>query len=284
MRTIRLAVFIGLGLAASLVNVYAQETVEAELPDQVITQEGYDRSAPAIVKLVADEGKKIGAGAVVAVHQDGVGFILTSYRMIGGRNKVAVILRDYPDPLLGYAVDRWIDFDTDVAIIAVKNFPENQPVICLQEHKDYGVGDTFTLIGHTDLDDWMPIPSKLQLTEMDHLIFTPVDYRGLEGTPVLNEDGHMVGLVVSTEAGEGEQASVAQALKVSAVKPLVKGWFTDIRLSQKWCEKGTGLATWVWAVGGTLLGGGIAAAVVVAGGDVDNIRPLPRPPAPPNTQ
>ena len=75
------------------------------------------------------------------MHKEQVGFILTSYSMVAGRDKVAVILKDYPDPLLGHTIDKWIDFDSDLAIVAIKNFPEGQPVISLQESKSEQEGD-----------------------------------------------------------------------------------------------------------------------------------------------
>ncbi|MFQ5709887.1 MAG: hypothetical protein ACE5HO_20725 [bacterium] len=281
MRIVRVFTVVALVIAAASLKAYAQEEEETQSPPQAISQRGYEKSAPAVVKLVADEGKKIGAGVILAVHEDNVGFILTSYDMVAGREKVAVILKNYPDPLLGHSVDKWIDFDSDLAIVAVKNFPADQPVICLQAPRTFQAGDNFTVVGHTDIDDWMPLPFKLELTNDTYLVFGTHEVEGIEGSPVLNEKGNMVGMVVLTTNEQSEEGQMVQAVKTRVIKPLIHNWFQPIKLQQKWCEKGNGVATWVWAVGGGVLGGTIATAIAVAGGGTENPRGLPRPPAPP---
>ncbi|MFQ5769474.1 MAG: hypothetical protein ACE5HX_02990, partial [bacterium] len=88
-------------LCLAIMPLSAQEEGEETELQQVLTQNGYDKCAPAVVKLVSDEGRRIGAGVIVGIHKDGLGFILTSYSLVAGRDKVAVILKTYPDPLLG---------------------------------------------------------------------------------------------------------------------------------------------------------------------------------------
>lgn len=259
----------------------AQELEPTEELQQVISEKGFKKSAPAVVKIVADEGRTIGAGVILAVHKEQVGFILTSYSMVAGRDKVAVILKDYPDPLLGHTIDKWIDFDSDLAIVAIKNFPEGQPVISLQESKSEQEGDILTIIGHTEVDDWMPIPSELTLPNLRNLVIKAPKYSGLDGGPVLNESGNMIGLIVSSQDEDFDEENLVVAVKTSVIKPIIKDWFQPVELKQKWNEKGAGIATWIWAVGGGVLGGGIATAIAVAGGGTEEPKGLPRPPDPP---
>ncbi|MFQ6112897.1 MAG: serine protease [bacterium] len=270
-------------LLFSILSVQSKSQEVSEESQQVITQKGYEKSAPTVVKLVSDEGKRIGAGVVLAVHTENIGFLLTSYRMIAGRDKVAVILKNYPEPLLGYTVDKWIDFDTDLAVVAIKNFPSGQPVTTLGESKSAQITKTFTVIGHIEGKDWMPIPLELIDSDDRRFALAPAQYTGLEGGPLLDEDGNMIGLIVSGEKEPAEEAHLTLAVKSSVIKRMIKEWFQPVELQQKWREKGGGLATWIWAVGGGVLGGTVATAIAIAGGGEEGPRGLPRPPEPPPT-
>ena len=70
-------VFLLLCLLHPAVSLHAQGEAAKE-PVQVLTQEGYDKTAPAVVKLVSDAGKRIGGGVLVGLHADSVGFVLTA--------------------------------------------------------------------------------------------------------------------------------------------------------------------------------------------------------------
>lgn len=257
-----------------------EETAGSEL-EQVLTQDGYDKTSSAIVKMVSDGGRKIVTGAILAVHKDNVGFILTSYTMVAGRDKVAVILKDYPDALLGQVVEKWIDFDLDLAIVAIKNFPPGQPVVTIGDSKVAEIGKVYTIIAHTEASDWLPVPTELTIADERHLIFGVSESSGLEGAPLLTEDGNMIGLIASDETGTEENIDLSSAVKSNVIKPIIKEWFQQVELQQKWREKGAGVAGWIWAVGGGVLGGTIATAIAIAGGGEETAGGLARPPEPP---
>ncbi|MFQ5603755.1 MAG: serine protease [bacterium] len=280
--TIKLA--IALTVSFFLQNALAQEQSEPSAPQAVLTQKGYDKTAPAVVKLIADEGKKIGAGVVLGIHKDGAGFVLTSYSMVAGREKVAVILRDYPDPLLGLIVDRWIDFDSDLAIVAVKNFPFTQPAIVFGESKSAHPGKTFTILGHATDYDWISIPVELTDSNENHFAFDTGHQTGIDGAPLIDNKGNMIGLIVSDDFESTEQGNITLAVKSRVIQPIISEWFKPINLQKKWREKSGGIATWIWAVGGSLLGGTVTTAILVAGGGEEAPRGLPRPPEPPSGQ
>ncbi|NIR51638.1 trypsin-like peptidase domain-containing protein [candidate division KSB1 bacterium] len=266
---------------ASVLTVQAQEETEEADLQQVLKQEGYDRNAPAVVKLVSDQGRRIGAGVILGVHEDGMGFILTSYSMVANRDKVAVILKDYPDPLLGRTVERWVDFDTDVAIVAVKNFPADQPVIVLSNDKSVPANETFTIIGHAEEGDWMPIPIQMIESDESHVAFNASEFSGIEGAPLVDEDGKMLGLIVSEGLANTEN-NLTLAVKTATIKPIIKEWFKPVPLVRKWEEQGVSIGGWVWAVGGSVIGGTLVTAIAISGGDGDSQSGLPRPPNPPN--
>lgn len=264
-------------LLLTTLSANAQETIE---PEPVLTRNGYEKASPAVVKLVSDEGRKIGSGVILAVHKDGAGFVLTSYSMIAGRDKLAVILKNHDAPLLGQVVERWIDFDSDLAVVAVKNFPTDHVAVTIGETKSLKIGDAVTAIGHLDSSDWAPVAVNLQLVDDRELSFTLPTPSGMEGAPLVDDKGNMVGLIVSDPL-QSEQFELAKAVKASVIKPIVKEWFRPVALETRWRESGSGVATWVWAVGGGVLGGTVATAIAVSGGD-DSPRGLPSPPPPPS--
>jgi len=130
-----------------------QPATEDQELKQVLSQEGYDKTSPSIVKMVTDAGRRIGTGILLAVHKDDVGFVLTSYSMVAGRDKVAIILKDHSDPLLGRVVDKWIDFDLDLAIIGIKDFPEGQEMITIGDDRKLETGKVVTAIAHAEDGD-----------------------------------------------------------------------------------------------------------------------------------
>ncbi|MFQ5636450.1 MAG: hypothetical protein ACE5IR_00465 [bacterium] len=263
------------------------ETPEPEMSEQVLTQKGYDKTAPAVVKLVSDEGKRIGAGVILGIHkadekkQDDVdlGFILTSYSMVAGRDKLAVILKDFPDPLLGHIVDKWIDFDSDLAIIAIKNFPAGQSTITLGKKKTVQPEDMFTVIAHSQDGDWKPLAIGLSESDESHVSFLAEDFTGIEGAPILDKKGNMLAMVV-TEGDPDENLTLA--VKTNTIKPIIKEWFKSIKLDKKWGQQGLVFGSWIWAVGGGVLGSSVITAIAVSGGGDGSPKGLPRPPLPPN--
>lgn len=284
MTTFRKFIIILVFLAAYFSKSTAQEPGPAPEVQPMLSRANFDKCAPAVIKIVADEGRKIGAGVILGIHTDGVGFILTSYSLIAGRDKVAVIVKDYPDPLLGRVVDRWIDFDSDLAIVGVKNFPATASTITLGESKSARAGSTVTLIAHTDDGDWQAIPIQLSDANERYFVFDASHLTSIDGTPLVDQNGSVIAMVLSDELLPLEEQTATQAIKTSVIKPLVKEWFRPVELRKKWRESRGGFATWIWAVGGGVLGGTTATVIALAGGGETASRGLPRPPDPPNQQ
>jgi len=247
-------------------------------PEEIVSKhkQGYEKTAPAIVKIVSDGGRKIGAGVILGVSEDGDGYVLTSYDAVAGLNKVAVILRHHPDALLGRIVDKWIDFDLDLAIISIRNFPDGQRVVSIQDSKSPKSEEIYLLIAHTDTGDWLPIEVNLANFDDTKFALGLAGESGMEGAPILTKKGDMIGVFSSLKAD-----SLSLAVRTNAIKPLINEWFNSVKLAQKWEEKRTGIATWVWAVGGSVIGGTIGIAIAISGGDSGPGSGLPRAPNPP---
>ncbi len=276
------SILVAIAIFASLSLSFAQSENKPQYPDN-FSEKGFQKAAPSVVKLIFDSGETVGSGVVLAVHKDNVGFILTSYSLIAGRDRVAVILKNYPDALLGYVVEKFIDFDLDLAVVALKNFPAGQPVITLKELKNSDAGNNFSTISHVRNADWSVFRTTIQ--ESAPRFFTVSADSANEigiGSPLLTKKGEMFGLIVKKEEELDSDDSVyMRAVNVSAIKPMLDEWFHALPLKQKWHEQGAGIASWMWAVGGGVLGGTVAAIVAAGGSGEGSPAGLPRPPQPP---
>ena len=269
-------------------NVFGQssEAGEANEPVQVLTQDGYDKTVSSVVKLVSDAGRNIGNGVLVAVNSDGLGFVLTAYSAVAGRDKVAVILKNHPDALLGHIVERSIDYELDLAIVAVKSFPDVKDMITIGDSKAVVADSVYTAIAHFETRDWYPTPLTMATSDERFLIVQLHDSSTLEGAPLLLDDGKMIGLIIGQDTEVVAQDSYARAVKSNTIKPILNEWFAGMKLKRKWKEKGVGIAAWMWAVGGGVAAG-VATVLVVSGGDAAqalSVNGLPGPPDPPQPQ
>jgi hypothetical protein len=266
-------------------NVSAQneETGEDQGPVQVLTQKGYDKTSPAVVKIVSDAGRRIGSGVLVGVHADRIGFVLTAYGAVAGLETVAVILKNHPDGLLGHVVEKWIDHELDLTIIAVKNFPEVKDMITIGDSKKVESNSIYTVVSHFETRDWYPTPLTVA-TAADERFFSILvdDVMELEGAPLLLDNGKMIALTLGVATTALAEPGYARAVKSNEIKPVLKEWFKDVKLKQKWKTSVIGFAPWVWAVGGGMAAG-VVTVLGVSGGDAAQAPPvgLPTPPDPP---
>jgi hypothetical protein len=249
-----------------------------------LTEVGYSKSALSIVKLVADNGQKVGAGVLVGLQRDGSALILTSYNMVAGQDRLTVMFREDANPVSGRVLPRRMDLNLDVALIEVKTAPRgHRPIIFEQEKVDL-VGETLTIIGHTEEQDWGPVEIQVTAENRQHLECNVGGHSGIDGAPLVNQKGHMIGLVVSDAVRQTADDHVTLAVKTATIKPTVNGWLTSSSLQIRWKEQKVGISPWIWAVGGGVLGSGVVAAIAIGGGGSDSPVGLPRPPAPPDRQ
>ncbi len=255
-------------------------SAQEDAANTVLTERGFETAAPAIVKLVSEGGNNVGAGVILAVHDGDVGFILTANSALGGQDRVAVILKEYPDPLLGKIVDRWVDFELDLAILGVRGFPADAQPITIASGKSVRLNHFYSILAHTEERDWSSISAELSLELEQQFILGATAGTALKGSPLLNKKGHLIGLLVTDETLR-EKETLTAAVKSEALKPVLHEWFRNVELGRKWQEKGAGIASWMWAVGGGVLGGSVATAIALTGEDDGAPRGLPRPPDPP---
>lgn len=267
-----------------LLSLPGQTRPKSPKPRGPLTESGYNKSVPSVVKLMADHGQRVGAGVIVGIQKNGGGLVLTSYSMVAGQDEVAVVVRNGFEPLVGQVHNPWIDLNLDIAMVLVHNFPPGLSPISFKQEKLPLVGETLTLIGHAGDQDWGPIEIQISDENQKRMECSLGKFTGIDGAPLVDETGTMIGLTVSDAVQKSTENHVALAVKTGAIKPVVNGWLKSLALRSKWRERKDGVATWIWALGGGVLGGAVTAAILITGGGSDNVFGLPRPPQPPDTR
>ncbi len=268
----------------SLLALPGQTKPKSPKPRGPLTESGYNKSVPSVVKLMADQGQRVGAGVIVGIQKNGSGLVLTSYSMVAGQDEVAVVVRNSFEPLVGRVYSPWIDRNLDIAMVLVQNFPLGLSPISFKQENLPLVGETLTLIGHAGDQDWGPIEIQISDENQRRMECSLGKFTGIDGAPLVDENGTMIGLTVSDAVQKSTENHVALAVKTSVIKPVVNGWLKSVALRAKWRERKEGVATWIWALSGGVLGGAVAAAIVITGSGSDTVFGLPRPPQPPDTR
>ncbi|WP_099157379.1 S1C family serine protease [Virgibacillus ndiopensis] len=147
----------------------------------------------AVVVVETNDGK----GTGFAISSDGT--IITNHHVIEGEDSVTVA---FPDNGL-YQADVIADYpDVDIAVLHVegKDLPHltlaekttvssEEPIYFIGNPLYFnGIANKGTIIGYTQLNDW---------NERVLMIEAPV-YRGNSGSPVINEQGKVIGVVFAT--------------------------------------------------------------------------------------
>lgn len=145
--------------------------------------------------VVIETGDSKGTG--FSIHEDGT--IITNHHVIEGEGSVTVA---FPEEGLyqGKVVAEYPDID--LAIVETNG--ENLPYLTLAETSDFtedekinfignplrfnGIANEGTIIGYTELSSWKKPVLMIQ---------APV-YRGNSGSPIINKDGKVIGVIFAT--------------------------------------------------------------------------------------
>ncbi len=265
-------------LLMPLAEVHAQKLERQNT--ELLSDEKYARSASSIVKVVADSGKTTGAGIYLGRHDDGLGFVLTSQRLVAQSRKVVIFVKTKDGGLLGKGVEKWVDFDLDLAVLVIRNFPKEIKPAVFDSNKDTRLNRPYAVIAHSSDNDWKTLSAEPTLDRDQKFILALRDSITYPGSPLLNDRGYIIGMLIDDVTLSGSEG-LAAAVRSEALKPVIDEWFRTIPLATKWREKGSGVASWMLAVGGGIVGSAVATAIALGGESGDKTKGLPRPPDPP---
>lgn len=184
---------------AVIFNVYSIPAIEfLKVSAQLSNQENIQTYKQSVVTIDTDSGK--GTGFAVSDN----GYIITNDHVIEDALTITVV---FPDDSLYKAeiVESYEEYDLALLKVDAENLPflslspssefrKNEPVYFIGNPLAFsGIANKGTVIGYTTAADIQP-----DIIMMD----APV-YRGNSGSPVINENGHVIGIVFATGTREG---------------------------------------------------------------------------------
>ncbi len=180
--------------AGLLFETFSIPAVEfAKTSARLSTQEDIAAYKEAVVTVINDNSR----GTGFAISEDGT--LLTNYHVIEGSNEVTV---NFPEAgrFRAEVVDTYPEID--LAVLQVEE--DGLPYLELADQLSADQGELITFIGNPlgflDIANEGTILEYYQLEDWDQpvmMIQAPV-YRGNSGSPVLNEDGKVIGVVFAT--------------------------------------------------------------------------------------
>ena len=191
-------------------------------PQQPADYHAFIERARDAVVLIAAQGETSGFGSGFVVSADGI--VVTNYHVIHRAEKIMAWFYDEEDPKYYVADVIGIDPAADLAVLRLNVKDEMLPLVHLQiedEKEKIRVGDNVIAIGHLLGLDWtvttggvshvnrpgnvMPYVKMVQHT-------APIN-RGNSGGPLINYDGHVIGMNTAVRMMNNQTVGVAYALR-----------------------------------------------------------------------
>jgi S1-C subfamily serine protease len=202
---------------AALTPADVDAAIAQALSDQAgppLASEIYERASPSLVAIRAirgDDESNIGTGVII----NDLGQILTSNHVVFGADQIDV---QFADGTVTQA--RLVTNETvlDIAVLSVANKPATAQPAVLGNPRTLQVGDPIYAIGNplgltgsisagiiSGLNRDIPFPGDEGLIFENLIQFDAAVNQGSSGGPLLNADGHVVGIVtaLADPAGQG---------------------------------------------------------------------------------
>lgn len=191
----------------------------------------YRAASPAVVLVVVGsvvngEFQESGLGTGVAV--DSRGYILTNWHVINGFDKAVVFLKpattsslDNAAFFIGSVV--WANVAKDLALLKLDKAPQTLPTIPVGSMGEIEVAEDVHIIGHPHGEYWSYSTGVISQVRDNYgwkyedgsqhrakvLQLQTAINPGNSGGPVLNDAGHLIGLVAMSEEGQNLDYAIA---------------------------------------------------------------------------
>ncbi len=219
------------------------EASKVDIFDEQRVMAVYERTAPAVVAIWSQVGRREGLGSGAIIDQAGV--VLTNYHVVRGSSRLDVVLSDrtrYTGQVLGG------DPQNDLALVRLVDAPGRLPTIPLGDLTDIRPGALAIAIGNPgglERSVTVGVVSGLNRTLRDTPAQAPIREaiqtdaainQGNSGGPLLNSRGELIGINTAIEVVSGQKGfgGIGYAVPVSTARRYLDRMLAGDTIEHSW--------------------------------------------------
>jgi S1-C subfamily serine protease len=220
-----------------------QKPRKQPLPE--ISSKVYNKISPTTVKILCNQGEKIGTGAIVAITKKGEAIIMTACHVVTSNWIDAadpdIQLEFYQDiqvkfvselkPVDAAVIAKFVDRENDLALIVTKTPVGEESVISYANSDKVKPGEIVAAAGFPATDELNLTVGRITRREK-YIIFDAKIAEGCSGGPLIDKKGRMIGL--STHIIESYIEDEGYATPINLITTVVDSWLNNLKLKTKW--------------------------------------------------
>ncbi len=215
-----------------------QSRASREMPAKV-----FNKVAPVCVKINCDNDTKNGSGLVVGYSQSGRALILTACHVVASNffeamedpdiqlevyRDIKVKIGDASTFVSAFVVRDRLNRANDLALVATRNPVSVKEIIKYDRSGGVKPGQKIAAFGFPDSDELTQTIGVIKRRQDNFLVFDAKIAPGSSGGPLVDKNGRMIGLSISTFEEEGF------ALSMDAILSIADGWLKSMNLKKQW--------------------------------------------------
>ena len=227
-------------------NGWTQEQrAQDSQPLPEISSKVYEKVSPATVKIICNQGEKIGTGTIVAITEKGEAVILTACHVVTSNWIDAadpdIQLEFYQDiqirtaselkPVAAAVIEKFVDKANDLAMISTKSPVGEESVISYANSDKVKPGEIVVAAGFPGTDELNLTVGRIIRREK-YLIFDAKIDEGSSGGPLIDKKGRMIGL--STYIQKSDIEEEGYATPINLITTVVDSWLNSVKLKVRW--------------------------------------------------
>ncbi len=213
-----------------------------KIPDQV-----YRRAAQAVVKVTAGERQRFGAGIVIGKTRNGAPIILTSNALITGfETQISVQLESQTTTVPAQTITpKWRN--RDLVLLATRASLPVAPALEYGRADQIVAGDAVAVLGFPGTSFLSQNSGEVVRTAAEQLTLSFAISQGQEGGPVINKNGHVIGIALA----HGEERGTAISIDLARI--VIEEWLRNSTLAETWHEGKSAKKWYGWVLGVLLI-------------------------------